>query len=89
MEVRETTIKCIHFEYDALIDMFQYENNSYELCDGCTGLISKQHKSFRDGIEGIKDEPHSDRLFETKWHKMAEPAMNDWGMKGTVRCKEV
>ena len=39
METRATTIKCVHLGYDALIDMLQYENNSYELCDVCRGLI--------------------------------------------------
>ena len=39
METRAITIKCVHLGYDALIDMFQYENNSYELCDVCKGLI--------------------------------------------------
>ena len=90
METRATSIKCVHLGYDALIDMFQYENNSYELCDMCRGLILKRHKSFRGGIEGIEDEPHSDRSFAIKLHKMAEIAMNDWLMKGTDRlwkCK--
>ena len=36
---RATTIKCVHLGYDALIDMFQYENNTCELCDVCRGLI--------------------------------------------------
>ena len=48
----------------------------------------KPHKSFRGGIEGIKDEPHSDPSFGEKWHCMAKPAMNDWLMKGTIRCVE-
>ena len=48
----------------------------------------KPHKSFRGGIEGIKDEPHSDPLFGIKWHNVAKPAMNDWLMKGTVRFVE-
>ena len=39
METRATTIKCVHFGYDALINMFRSENNSYELCDVCRGLI--------------------------------------------------
>ena len=41
METRATTTKCIHLGYDSLIDMFQYENNSYvyELCDVCRELI--------------------------------------------------
>ena len=32
-------IKCVHLGYDTLIDMFQYENNLYELCYVCIGLI--------------------------------------------------
>ena len=36
-------------------------------------------------MEGIKDEPYSDRSIDIKWHNMAEPAMNYLGMKGTVR----
>ena len=84
METRAITIKCVHLGYDALIDMLPYGNNSYELCDVCRGLIFKRHKSFRGGIEGIKDEPHSDRPFGIKRHNMTEHAMNDWGMKGTV-----
>ena len=44
----------------------------------------KRHKSFCGGIEGIKDETHSDRSFGIKGHNMAEHAMNDWLMKGTV-----
>ena len=39
METGATTIKCVHLVYDALIDMFQYENNPYKLCDVCRGLI--------------------------------------------------
>ena len=38
---------------------------------------------------GIKDEPYSDRSFGIKWHNMAEPAMNDRLMKGTVRYVEM
>ena len=89
METRATTITCVHLGYDALIDTCQYENNSHALCDVCRGLVFKRHKSFRGGIEGIKDEPHSDRPFDIKWHNMAEPAMNDWGIKGTVRFEEM
>ena len=48
----------------------------------------KPHKSFRGGVEGIKDESHSDPSFGIKWHNMAKPAMNDWLMKGTVRFVE-
>ena len=81
METRATTIKCVHLGYDALIDRFQYENNSYGLSDVCRGLSFKQH---RGGIVGIKDEPHSNRSSGIKWHNVAEPAMNDWLMKGTV-----
>ena len=40
-------------------------------------------------MEGIKDENHSDRSFGIKWHIMAEPAMNDWLMKRTVRFVEM
>ena len=50
----------------------------------------KRHKSFRGGKEGIKDETLSDQSFGIKGHNMAEHAMNDWLMKGTVRfikCK--
>ena len=39
METRATTIKCVNFGYNALIDVFQYENTSYELCKLCRGLI--------------------------------------------------
>ena len=39
MQNRATTIKCVHLGDDALIDVFQYENNSYELCDVCRGLV--------------------------------------------------
>ena len=85
METPATTIKCAHLGYDAFINMFQYENNLYELSDVCRGLVFKWHKRFWGGIEGIKDEPHSDRSFGIKWHNMAEPAMNDWLMEGTVR----
>ena len=53
METRATTIKCVHLGYDALIDMFQYENNLYEFCDVCKGLIFKRHKSLWGGIEGM------------------------------------
>ena len=52
MEARATTIKCVHLGYDVLIDMLQYENNSYELCEVCTGLFLSGIK-----VEGIKDEP--------------------------------
>ena len=69
--------------------MFQYDNNPYEFYDVCRGLIFKRHKSFRCGIECIKDELHRDRSFGTKLHNMAKPAMNDWLMKGTVRCVEM
>ena len=48
----------------------------------------KPHKSFRGGIEGIKDESHSDPSFGIKWHNMAKPAMNVWLMKATVRFVE-
>ena len=68
---------------------YQYEISSYELCDVCRGLIFKRHKGFCGGIEGIRDEPYSDRSFGMKWHSMAEPAMNDWLMKGTVRNVEM
>ena len=88
METRETTIKCVHLGYDAIIDMFQYNNTSYELYGVCRGLIFKPHKNFRGGIEGIKDEPHSDPSFGIKWHNMVKPAINDWLMKGTVRFVE-
>ena len=33
------TIKCVDLGYDALIDMLQYENNRYELCDVRRGLF--------------------------------------------------
>ena len=89
METRANTIKSVHFGYDALIDMFQYENSSYELCDVCKQWANfKRHKSFLGGIEGIKDKPLSDRSFGIKWHNMAEPAMRDWLMIGTVRFVE-
>ena len=39
METRAITIKCVHLGYDALVDMFQYENSSFALCDLCRGLI--------------------------------------------------
>ena len=42
-------------------------------------------KVFCGGIEGIKDEPYSDRSFGIKCHNMAESAMNDLLIKGTVR----
>ena len=32
-------MQCVHLGHDALIDMFQYENNSYEVCEVCRGLI--------------------------------------------------
>ena len=68
--------------------MFQYENNSYGLCGVCRGLIFKRHKSFRGGIEGIKDAPHSNWPFDMKWHNMAEPAMNDSNSLSDLRkCK--
>ena len=51
METRATTIKCVDLGYDALLDMFQYENNTDGLCDVCRGLIFKRYKSFRGGIE--------------------------------------
>ena len=69
--------------------MFQYDNNSYELYDMGRRLIFKRPKRFRGGIEGIKDGPHSDRSFGIKLHNMAEPAMNDCLMKGTVRFVEI
>ena len=40
-------------------------------------------------MEGIKDEPHSNRSFGIKWHNMAEPAMNDWLTKGTAQFVEM
>ena len=40
-------------------------------------------------MEDIKDEPQSNRSFGIKWHNMAEPAMNDWLIKGTVRFVEM
>ena len=40
-------------------------------------------------MEGIKDEPHSDRSFGIKCLNKAKPAMNDWLMKGTVRFVEM
>ena len=49
----------------------------------------KRHKSFCGGIEGIKDETHSDRSFGINGHNMTEHAMNDWLMKGTVRFIEM
>ena len=36
----------------------------------------------------MKDETHSDRSFGIKGHNMAEPALNDLLMKGTVRFIE-
>ena len=48
----------------------------------------KRHKSICGGIEGIKDETLSDRSFGIKGHNMAEHAMNDLLMKGTVRFIE-
>ena len=60
METRATTIKCVHLVYDALIDMFRYENNSYERCDVFRGLILCINVSDVV-LEGIKDNPHSDR----------------------------
>ena len=48
----------------------------------------KPHKNFQGGIEGIKDEPHSDPSFGIIWHNMAKPAINDWLMKGAVRFVE-
>ena len=53
------------------------------------GANFKRHKSFRGCIEGIKDEPLSDRSFGIKWHNIAELAMNDWLMKGTVLFVEM
>ena len=53
------------------------------------GANFKRHKSFRGGIEGIKDETHSDRSFGIKLQNIAEPAMNDWLMKGTGRFVEM
>ena len=85
METRATTIKCVHLGYDALIDMFQYENNSYELCDVCRGLIVSGINFSLCGIEYIKSEPHSSRSLGMKRHNMAESAMNDWLMRGHVR----
>ena len=85
METLSTTVKCFHLWYD----VFQYENNSYELCNVCRGLISKQHESFGGGTEGIKEGLHSDRSFGIKWHNMAEPAMSDRLMKGPVRFVEM
>ena len=49
----------------------------------CVGII------LSGGIEGIKDEPHSNRSFGIKWHNMAEPPMNDWLIKVTVRFVEM
>ena len=48
------------------------QNNSYELYDVCRVLIFRPHKSFRGGIEGFKDKPHSDPSFGIKWHNMAK-----------------
>ena len=54
----------------------------------CAEGLFKRHKSFCGGKEGIQDEPYSDRSLLIKWRNMAEPAMNDWLMKGTVRFEE-
>ena len=77
METRATTIKCVHLVNDALMDIFRYENNSYELCDVCRGLILSGINVSDVVLEGIKDNPHSDRSFGIKWHNMAVPAIND------------
>ena len=77
METRATTIKCVHLVYDALIDNFQCENNSYELCDVCRGLILSGINVSNVVLDGIKDNPHSDQTSGIKWHNMAEPALND------------
>ena len=69
--------------------MFRYEHNSYELCNVCRGLILSCINVSEMDIEGIKDKPHSDRSFGINWHNMAESAMNDWLMKGTVRFVEM
>ena len=69
--------------------MIQYENNSYELCDGCRGLIFKCHKGCLRWYRRFKDEPHSDWSFGIKCHNMTEPAMNDWLLKDTVRFVEM
>ena len=37
----------------------------------------------------MKDEPYGDRSFGIKWHNMAEPAINDWIIEGTVRFVEM
>ena len=66
METRATTIKCVHLVYDALIDIFLYENNSYELCDVRRGLILSGINVCDVVLEGIKDNPHSDRSFGIK-----------------------
>ena len=58
-------------------NFFRYENNSFELCDVCRGLILSGLNVSDVVLEGIKDNPHSDRSFGIKWHKMAEPAIND------------
>ena len=76
METRATTIKCVHLVYDALIDIFRYENNSYELCDVCRGLILSGINVSDVVLEGIHN-PHSDRSFGIKVHNMAVPAIND------------
>ena len=39
MGIRANSIKRAHFGYDAIIDMFQHEKSSYELCDVCRRLI--------------------------------------------------
>ena len=77
METQATTIKCVHLVYDALIDIFLYENNSYELCEVCRGLILSGINVSDVVLAGIKDIPHSDRSFGIKWHNMAVPAIND------------
>ena len=39
MEIRILTIKCINLVYDALTDIFQYKNNSYELLTCVEGIF--------------------------------------------------
>ena len=51
------TIKCAHLGYDALIDMFQYENNVYELCDVCKELIRSGIKVSEVVLNVLKMNP--------------------------------
>ena len=87
METRATTIKCVHLGCDALIDMFQYKDNAYMIFVSVKRANFKWHKNL-GGIEGIKDELHSNWSFSIKWHYMAKPAMNAWHMKGTVQFRK-